>query len=371
MKNFKLISIDSGFDDNFKNSTYKQELQNLYLLLDKYKSAEYPIENIQINEPNLELIRNLVNSIDSLNELEFMIALKQIEKLEKPYPITISYSPDLSSHYKKYARIIAALKGHEYFKTTVKMLENKLNDDLNEDNTTNFISYINGLYTLLTYFNFNINDLWEFLKHYRQGKYIINFDNPLNYLNWHIEHDLFNELKEKGCAERFVNIGIFEFETAKNLGTIQLIFNLKITDNKFTKSNYDIGFEPVEINYRYIKTEWCKKYGNDIVDEFFRLSKPHSSANLKNIIQSILEKDSNNFEEMIILIKEIISLYNKEQAREIYKNKCKYKRDNHSKSCSKEFLTYNKRALFCYECAQNPDINRQTARLFRERKARL
>ena len=144
MKNFKLISIDSGFDDNFKNSTYKQELQNLYLLLEKYKSAEQSIGNIQINEPNLELIRNLVNSIDSLNELEFMIALKQIEKLEKPYPITISYSPDLSSHYKKCASLTSIFKNTSHFKNILNLLESHIDDDSIE-----FISYTNALFKIL------------------------------------------------------------------------------------------------------------------------------------------------------------------------------------------------------------------------------
>ena len=73
MKNFKLISIDSGFNDEFKNATYKQELQDLYFLLDKYKSPEQSIEDLQLNEPNLDLIKNLVNSIESLNDLEFKI----------------------------------------------------------------------------------------------------------------------------------------------------------------------------------------------------------------------------------------------------------------------------------------------------------
>lgn len=371
MKNFKLISLDYGFDDEIKELSYRQELQELYLLLDKYNSSGVSYEDEQINEPNLDLVKNLVNSLNSLNELEFILALKQIEKLYKPFPITVNFSPDLSSHYKKYARIMAALKSNEHFEATIKMLEEKLNNDINEDDSTEFISYINGFYTLLKYFSFNVDRLWEFLKHYRQGKYIVNLDKPLNYLNWHTEQDLFNEIKEKNRAERFVNIDIFEFETTKKLSSIQLIFKLQISDNKFTKSNYDIGFEPVEISYRFIKTEWGKKYGNDIVDEFFRLSKPHSYTNLKNLIQAILEKNSNSFEDMITLIKEIIFLHNKEQAREIYKNKCNYKPDNYSRKCNKEFLTYNKRALFCYECAQKPDTNKQTTRLHRERKAKL
>lgn len=371
MKNFKLISLDSGFDDEIENLSYRQELQELYLLLDKYNSCGVSYEDVQINEPNLDLIKSLVNSLNSLNELEFMLALKQIEKLEKPFPVTVNFSPDLSSHYKKYARIIAALNNNKHFETAIKMLEAKLNNDINEDDSTEFLSYINGLYTLLKYFSFNIDKLWEFLKHYRQGKYIINFNKPLNYLNWHTEQDLFNELKEKSNAEKFVNIDIFEFETAKKLSIIQLIFNLQTSDNKLTKSNYGIGFEPVEITYRFIKTEWVEKFGKVIVDDFFKLSKPHSSANLKNIIQSILEKESNSFEEMITLTKEIILLHNKEQDRDIYKNKCQYKPDNHSRNCNKEFLTYNKRTLFCYECAKKPDTNKQTTRLHRERKAKL
>lgn len=370
MKNFQLIPIDSGFDDEFKNLSYKQELQELYLLLDKYSSNSFSSNDIQINEPNLDLIKSLVNSLNSLNELEFILALKHIEKLNKPFPVTINFSRDLSSHYKKYAEIMTALKAQEHFEIITKMLENNLNED-SKNNSDEFISYINGLYTLLKYFKFKAANLREFLKHYRQGKYVVNFDKSLNYLAWHTEQDLFNELEENGKVERLVNIDIFEFETAKKLSTIQLIFNLQIADNIFTKNNYDIGFEPAEINYGFIKTGWREEYGNEIVDEFFQLSRPHSSANLKNLVQNILEKDSNSFEDMIALIKEIISLHNKEWSREIYKNKCKYKPDNHSRNCNKEFLTYNKRALFCYECANKPDVNRQTTRIHRERKAKL
>lgn len=370
MKNFQLIPIDSGFNDEFKNLSYKQELQELYLLLDKYSSGGVSSGDIQINEPNLDLIKSLVNSLNSLNELEFILALKQIEKLNKPFPVTINFSRDLSSHYKKYAEIMTALKAQEHFEIITKMLENNLNED-SKNNSDEFISYINGLYTLLKYFKFKAANLREFLKHYRQGKYVVNFDKSLNYLEWHTEQDLFNELEENGKAERLVNIDIFEFETAKKLSTIQLIFNLQIADNSFTRNNYDIGFVPAEINYRFIKTEWREENGNDIIDEFFQLSRPHSSANLKNLVQNILEKDSNSFEDMIALIKEIISLHNKEWSREIYKNKCKYKPDNHSRNCNKEFLTYNKRALFCYECANKPDVNRQTTRIHRERKAKL
>jgi len=370
MKNFNLIPIDSGFDDNFKNLSYKQALQDLYLLLDKYGQGGINYNNEFINEPNLDLVMNLVNSLNSLNELEFMLALKQIEKLKKPYPITINFNNNLSSHYKKYAKIINSLKDSEHFEQTIEMLEFKLNNELEEDDSIEFISYINGLYVLLKYFNFNTDALWEFLKHYRQGKYIINFDKPLNYLNWHLEQDLFNELKENGKSERFVNVDIFEFETAKKLSTIQLIFNLKTTDNEFTISNYDIGFEPVEIDYRYIKTQWNEEYGEDIINDFIKFSQPHASASLKNIIQDILEEKRNSFEDMIILIKELTALHNKEWRREIYKNKCQYKPDNHARNCNKEFLTYNNRYLFCYECANKPDTSRQTTRIYRERKAK-
>lgn len=368
MKNFNLISIDSGFDDDFKNSSYKQELQDLYLLLDKH--CKESCENLKINEPNLELIKNLVNSLDSLNELEFIIALKQVQKLNKVYPITINFTSDLSSHYKKYAQIISVLKGHEQFKKVIKMLEDNLNSTYDENNSTEFISYINGLYIYLKYFQFSVHKLWDSLKHYRQGKYIINFDKPLNYLNWHIEKDLFNEIKEKGVTQRTVNVDIFELETARKLSTIQLVIDLKLDDNKHTQENYSIGFKPVNIGYKFVKTEWVNNFDKQVISDFIKYSKPHSSVELKGLIQDILEEKRITFADMISLQKEIIVLHNNEMRREIYKNKCKYKNSNHSMTCNNEFLTYDKRTLFCYECSLKPDKQAQTTRIHRERKAK-
>ncbi len=370
MKNFKLISIDSGFNDEFKNATYKQELQDLYFLLDKYKSPEQSIEDLQLNEPNLDLIKNLVNSIESLNDLEFMIALKQIEKLKKPYPITINYTPDLGTHYKRYSKIISVLKGEEQFKAVVKMLEANLNNPFSENQSSDFISYLKGLYEYLSYFQFNIKDLWESLKHHRQGKYIINFDRPLNYLNWHIEKDLFNEIKEKGKVQRYVNIDIFELETAKKLSTIQFVFDLELAENMYTQENFSIGFKPADITYRFVKTEWTEDYNQQLINDFLEYSKPHSSVDIKERIRDILEEKRNTYKDMIELQKEVIALHCSEMRRKIYKNKCKYKIHNHSMTCGHEFLTYNQRATFCYECSLKPDKNAQITRIHRERKAK-
>ena len=129
MKNYKLLSIDSGFDDKYSLLSYRQELQELYLLLDKHNKEGVNLDELKVNEPNLDLIKNLVNSFDSLNELEFLIALKQLERLKKPYPININFKSDLSSHYKKYASLISIFKNMNHFKNILNLLESHIDDD--------------------------------------------------------------------------------------------------------------------------------------------------------------------------------------------------------------------------------------------------
>ena len=58
MKNYKLLSIDSGFDDKYALLSYRQELQDLYLLLDKHNKEEFNLDELKVNEPNLDLIKN-------------------------------------------------------------------------------------------------------------------------------------------------------------------------------------------------------------------------------------------------------------------------------------------------------------------------
>lgn len=366
MKNYKLLSIDSGFDDKYSLLSYRQELQELYLLLDKHNKEGFNLYELKVNEPNLDLIKNLVNSFDSLNELEFLIALKQLERLKKPYPININFTSDLSSHYKKYACLITIFKNAGHFENILNLLETRIEDDSIE-----FISYTNALYELLKYHRNNLNNFWEYIKHYRQGKYIINFDNPFAYLNWHLEQDLFSEIKEKGIAERIVNAEIFNFETTEKLATFQIVIQLVKAKDKYTKEAYGVGFKPAQIGYRYIKEEWYKEYDKSLIEDFKIYSKLNYPKELYERISSLLEEDSHKFEDIIDFHKYLIYLHNSNYSKKLYKHKCKYKENSHLKACGKEFLSHDTKALFCYECSLKPNLNAQRTRIHRENKAKL
>lgn len=364
MKNYKLLPIDVGFDDNYTKLSFREEAQELYLLLDKYNKDLQDIDSEQINEPNIELIENLVKALDSLNELEFIIALKKIQKLKKSYPINISFSEDLSEHYKRYAHLITLLKDLSNFKIIIEMLK------LNIDNTsTEFISYIKGIDVLLTYFNNKPENLWEHLKHYRQKKYILNYDKPFDYLNWHIESDLFNELSKNNEATRQINVDIFEFDTVNKIATVQIFIDLKTIQNKFTENEYQIGFAPKKIGFRYIKDSWNSEFEKELVEDFSLKSKIHYNKDLETIITEILE-DNSSIEKMIELQKVLISLHNDFYRKEVHKQFCKYKEKNNKAPCKKAFLSYSKTSLFCYECSCKNDLNAQRTRIHRENKAK-
>lgn len=366
MKNYKLLSIDSGFDDKYALLSYRQELQDLYLLLDKYNKGSINLDELKVNEPNLDLIKNFVNSLDSLNELEFLIAVKQIERLKKPYPININFTSDLSSHYKRYASLISIFKNTSHFKNILNLLESHIDDDSIE-----FISYTNALFEILKYHRNNLNNFWEYIKHYRQGKYIINFDNPFAYLNWHLEQDLFNEIKKNDRAERVVNAEIYNLETAEKLATFEIIIQLMKAKDKYTKETYGVGFKSVKIGYRYIKEEWYKDFNKQLVEDFKSFSKINSPKELSEVVSSLLEDDSHKFEDIIDFHKYLISLYNSNYSKKLYIHKCKYKESSHSSACGKEFLTHDKKALFCYDCSNKPNLNAQRTRIHRENKAKL
>lgn len=366
MKKFKLLPINIGFDDDYKNLPYRQEAQDLYLLLSEYDEAIDDIDNEEINEPNLDLIKNLVKSFESLNDLEFIMALKQIQKLEKPYPITINFSKDLSTHYKSFAKIITALKDSSPFTNLVKILNARFDDTSNE-----FISYVNGFNILFKYFKYDAEELWEHLKHFRQRKYILNFDKPISYLNWHLEQDLFGELKDNGEAVRAVNVDVFDLITAKKLSTIQIIIHLKTTENEYTQDAYQIGFEPVSIEYKYIKSCWVEEYGEELVNDFKNNSKPCVSKDLTKYVANLLDEEKTiNPTNEIEFQKYLVSLHNDCNVKPLFKRNCKYKDNNSKPPCNKEFLTYKKKAAFCYECVNKPDLNAQRTRIHRERKAR-
>ena len=366
MKNYKLLSIDSGFDDKYALLSYRQELQNLYLLLDKHNKEGFNLDELKVNEPNLDLIKNLVNSLDCLNELEFLIALKQIERLKKPYPININFTSDLSSHYKKYACLINIFKNTCHFGNILNLLETHIDDDSIE-----FISYTNALFKILKYHRNNLNNFWEYIKHYRQGKYIINIDKPFAYLNWHLEQDLFNEIKEKDRAERVINAEIYNLETAEKLATFEIIIQLVKAKDKYTKETYGVGFKPAQIGYRYIKEEWYKEYNKSLIEDFNTYSKINTPKELYKRISSLLEEDSHKFEDIIDFHKYLIYLHNINYSKKLYKHKCKFKENSHLKTCVKEFLSHDTKALFCYECSQKPNLNAQRTRIHRENKAKL
>lgn len=366
MKKFKLLPINIGFDDDYKNLPYRQEVQDLYLLLSEHDKTIDDIDDEKINEPNLDLIKNLVDSIGSLNDLEFIIALKQIQKLEKPYPITINFSKDLGAHYKNFAKILTALKNSSPFADVVKMLNEHFDDVSNE-----FISYVNGFNALFNYFKYDAKGLWEYLKHFRQRKYILNFDKPISYLNWHLEQDLFGELKDHGEAVRAVNVDVFDLITAKKLSTIQIIIHLKITENEYTQDAYQIGFEPVSIDYKYVKSGWVEEYGEELVNDFKNNSKPCASKDLTKYVANLLDEEkATSFADLIEFQKYLVSLHNDYNLKPLFKKNCKYKDNSSKPPCNKEILTYKKKAAFCYECANKPDLNAQRTRIHRERKAR-
>ncbi len=365
MKKFKLLPIDIGFDDSCVTLPYRQEAQELFLLLDKYGKDFKDIDNEEINEPNNNLINNLVNSLDSLNELEFIIALKKVQKLNKFYPITISFNRDLGKHYKNFAKVTAALKSSSSFADIVKMLESNF-----DDTTDEFISYINGFNYLLSLFKYDTKEFREYLKHYRRSKYILNYSSTFDYLNWHLEQDLFGELRDIGKAKRAVNVEIFNFMTAKKIGTIQIIINLQTAKNEYTEDTYQIGFKSANIEYRYIKAEWIEKYGKALVDDFTEKSKTYAKKELSRNVTEILEARLSTFEDLIQFQKDLIALHNDCYKKEIYKNKCQHKINSHSKPCGKEFLTYDKRTPFCCECVEKSNLNAQRTRMHRERKAR-
>ncbi len=383
MKKFKSIPIGIGFDEDSIALPYRQEAQDLYMLLEQYHPDFQEIENEKINEPNEDLIKNLVSSLNSLNELEFIIALKKIQKLEKFYPITINFGKDLSEYYKNFTRVITALKDSSSFAVIVKMLEkhihNKtLNDFLekigNNDFDTpsdDFVSYINGFNTLLKHFRYDTNKLWEHMKHYRRGKYILNYDKSFDYLNWHIDEDLFGELKDKRTATRVVNVDIFDFNIAKKLSTIQIIINLQLAENEHTQDAYQIDFTPASIEYRFIKSGWVAFFGKALVDDFTMNSKTYKTAEMTERVSKLLEGDVNTLEDIIEFQKYLISLHNKFYRKEIYKKSCQHKVNSHAKPCGREFLTYDKRAPFCYECSNKPNLGAQRTRIHRERKARV
>ena len=82
-----------------------------------------------------------------------------------------------------------------------------------------------------------------------------------------------NEIKEKGATQRTVNVDIFELETARKLSTIQLVIDLKLNDNKYTQENYSIGFEPVNIGYKFVKTEWVNNFDEQVISDFIKYYK--------------------------------------------------------------------------------------------------
>lgn len=364
-KLFNHISIaEASAGDDFL--PYKKEAQKLHALYDKYSEASFDVDSLQVNEPNEDLINGLLSSLNSLNELEFIIALKKIEKLGKFYPITINFDKDLSAHYKNFSKIVMALKNHSAFFDTVKMLESRI------DNTSDdFISYINGFSNLLKYFHYQPQYLWNHLKHFRQNKYILNYSKPFYYLSWHVDDEgLFNELAAMGKATRTIEIEVLDFKTAKKICTFQIIINLELAENEYTESSFGIGFKPASIGYRYIKNEWLGKFDKALVDDFSKNARTYAPKDLFKWVSGILEEEKNSFQNMVEFDKYLIALHHKEAKKDIYKHSCKYKQQSHSKTCGNEFLSFEKKALFCYECTKKHNLSAQRTRIHREQKAR-